>query len=101
MAHPDTLARGAYSVEEAARALSLSRRTAYRLIATGELRTVKLRGRRLVPAAEPARLIGSQATAPSGFENAKDFESRGPQPVAPPEKPHAPAEHPVRANLSE
>lgn len=101
MAHPDTLARGAYSVEEAVRTLGISRRSAYRLIAAGELRTVKLGGRRLVPAAELARLIGLRADAPSGFANCEDFESHDRQSIAPPENPQAPTEQPVRVSLSE
>ena len=98
MAHPDTLAQRAYSIEAAAAALTISRRTAYRLINSGELRTVKLGGRRLVPAAELARLMGPHAAAPSDLANREDREA---QPVAPPEKPHAPAELPARVNLSE
>ncbi|MBE1877839.1 helix-turn-helix domain-containing protein [Myceligenerans pegani] len=38
-----------YRVEDAARALSLSRRTVYDLIRCGALRTVKVGARRLVP----------------------------------------------------
>lgn len=94
----DTLVQRAYSVEAAAAALTISRRTAYRLIAAGELRTVKLRGRRLVPAAELVRLTGSQPAAPSEIANRQDSESRS---VAPPEKPQAPTEQPARVNLSE
>jgi excisionase family DNA binding protein len=39
----------AFSVEEAARLIGVSRATVYVLISTGELRTIKIRKRRLVP----------------------------------------------------
>lgn len=48
--------RYAYSISEAARAISLSRRMLYNLIDTGALRTVKLGRRRLVPRSELERL---------------------------------------------
>lgn len=57
MAHPDTLPRGAYSVDEAARALGISRRTAFRHVASGALCTTKLGRRRLVLASELERLL--------------------------------------------
>jgi excisionase family DNA binding protein len=41
--------RRAFSVEETADTLGLSRSTAYRLIAKGKLATLKIGGRRLVP----------------------------------------------------
>jgi hypothetical protein len=59
---------------------------------------LKLGGRRLVPAAELARVMGSQAAAPSEFANREDFQSA---PAAAPQKRQAPTEQPVRVNLSE
>jgi len=47
----------AVSVSDAARLLSVSRDTIYRLIQTGKLRTVKLNGRRVVPMRELERLL--------------------------------------------
>jgi excisionase family DNA binding protein len=38
-----------YSIQEAAQACGLSRATIYRLIAAGNLRTVKVGARRLIP----------------------------------------------------
>ena len=52
----NTTPRTAYSLDEAARSLGLSRRTLYTLMRDGTLRTVTLGRRRLVPAAELARL---------------------------------------------
>lgn len=48
--------RLAYSLDEAARSISLSRRGLYQLIEAGELRTVKVGRRRLVPVSELERL---------------------------------------------
>jgi excisionase family DNA binding protein len=44
-----TVPRLAFSLDEAAHSSSLSRRTLYKLINTGELQTVKRGRRRLVP----------------------------------------------------
>jgi excisionase family DNA binding protein len=55
-AHTDTIPRHAYSLEEAARSISLSRRALYNLIEAGALRTVKLGRRRIVPRDELERL---------------------------------------------
>ena len=49
--------RTAYSLDEAARSLGLSRRTLYTLMRDGTLRTVTLGRRRLVPARELERLV--------------------------------------------
>jgi excisionase family DNA binding protein len=49
------------SVREAADRLGVARSTAYLLIASGELRTVKLRKRRMVPAGEIVRLVRGAA----------------------------------------
>ena len=53
----NTPARTAYSLDEAARSLGLSRRTLYTLMRDGTLRTVTLGRRRLVPADELERLV--------------------------------------------
>lgn len=45
------------SINETARQLNVSRSTVYRIIGKGELRTVRLRGRHLVPASEPDRYV--------------------------------------------
>jgi excisionase family DNA binding protein len=47
------------SVAEFARRAGLGRSSAYLAVADGSLRTVKVRGRRLVPASELARLAES------------------------------------------
>jgi excisionase family DNA binding protein len=47
------------SVREAARALGVSRSTAYLMVADGSLRSVKLRGRRFVPSSEVVRLAAA------------------------------------------
>jgi excisionase family DNA binding protein len=46
----DTQSRRAYSVVEAGRACGLSRSSIYKLIESGKLKTIKILGRRLVPA---------------------------------------------------
>jgi excisionase family DNA binding protein len=52
--------RLAYSLEEAAIASTLSRRTLYRMIGRGELQTVTRGKRRLVPSSELKRLCSSE-----------------------------------------
>jgi len=52
--HPAALA---YSIDEAAHVLGVSRRTIYELIAEGRLRSAKLYARRLIPRAELERLL--------------------------------------------
>jgi excisionase family DNA binding protein len=56
-AQPDMTVRLAYPIPESAHLLGISPRGVYRLIETGELRTVTLGRRRLVPAQELARLV--------------------------------------------
>ncbi len=58
-----TPTRLAYAVPESARMLGISRRGLYRLIEDGTLRTVTLGRRRLVPAAELARITRPAETA--------------------------------------
>lgn len=58
-----TPTRLAYAVPESARMLGISRRGLYRLIEDGTLRTVTLGRRRLVPAAELARLTQPREVA--------------------------------------
>jgi excisionase family DNA binding protein len=53
----NTVPRAAYSLDEAAQSLGLSRRTLYQLMDAGRLSTVKLGKRRLVPAQELERLL--------------------------------------------
>lgn len=101
MARPDTIAIRAYSIEDVAAALTISRRTAYRLIAARKLRTVKFGGRRLVPAGEIERLLEPAMSARSEFANGEDSQSRACGLAAPPEKPQAPGEQPERLTLSE
>lgn len=52
----------AVSVPEAARLLSTTRRTIYNLINDGELKSVKVRDRRLIPYAEVERLAREGTT---------------------------------------
>jgi excisionase family DNA binding protein len=44
------------SVDAFARRAGIGRSTAYLMVAAGDVRSVKVRGRRLIPASEPARL---------------------------------------------
>ena len=53
----NTTPRTAYSLDEAARSLGLSRRTLYTLMRDDKLATVKVGKRRLVPARELERLV--------------------------------------------
>jgi excisionase family DNA binding protein len=62
-AQTDTLPRHAYSLDEAARSTSLSRRALYSLIDSGALKTVKVGRRRLVPRDELERLCSPQESA--------------------------------------
>lgn len=59
----NTVPRAAYSLNEAAASLGLSRRTLYGLMDSGKLATVKLGKRRLVPAQELARLVRPEGVA--------------------------------------
>ena len=52
--------RHAYSLDEAARSISLSRRALYHLIDSGALKTVKLGRRRVVPREELERLCRAE-----------------------------------------
>jgi excisionase family DNA binding protein len=54
--HADTVPRHAFSIDEAARSMSLSRRALYNLIDSGALRMIKVGRRRLVPSSELERL---------------------------------------------
>ena len=62
-AQPNTIPRAAYSLDETAQSLGLSRRTLYGLMDAGKLSTVKLGKRRLVPAHELERLMRPQVAA--------------------------------------
>lgn len=52
-----TVAKMAYSVDEACEALGLSRPSVYDLIRSGQLRSKKLGGRRVIPVTELERLL--------------------------------------------
>jgi excisionase family DNA binding protein len=52
-----------YSLHEAETALRVSRSTLYRLIERGELRSVKIGDRRLIPILEVDRLCGAEPSA--------------------------------------
>lgn len=47
----------AVSVDSAARSLGISRRSLFNLIARGEIRSVKIGGRRLIPVAQLHELV--------------------------------------------
>ena len=49
--------RDAVDVETTANLLGVSRRTIYKLISTGELQSIKVRGRRLIPRRTRKQLI--------------------------------------------
>jgi excisionase family DNA binding protein len=55
---PDELARRTYTVEEAAAILGIGRQTAYLAAKSGDLPTVRVGGRLLVPRARLAELLG-------------------------------------------
>jgi hypothetical protein len=55
--------RYAYSLDEAARSISLSRRALYNLVVAGTVRTVKLGTRRVAPATELARSVKTNLDA--------------------------------------
>lgn len=59
----DTVAPLAYSAENAARALGISRSSVYNLIAEGSLKATIVAGRRLIPAAELHALLRAQPSA--------------------------------------
>jgi len=59
----DTIPRLAYSLTEAQVATGLSRSTLYRLMARGELGTVKRGKRRLIPSGELKRLCSQEVPA--------------------------------------
>lgn len=55
--HRQPIARLAVSVPQAAASLGVSVRTAWALVASGQLRTIRVGRRRIVPLAELARFI--------------------------------------------
>lgn len=59
----NTVPRHAYSLNEAAQSLGLSRRTIYTLADRGKLSLIKVGKRRLVPATELERLVQIPETA--------------------------------------
>lgn len=56
---------GPYSQTETARLLACSQRVVQRLVETGKLRTVRIKGRWMVPASEIIRLASSPPAAPT------------------------------------
>lgn len=56
---------GPYSQAETARLLACSQRVVQRLVETGKLRTVRVKGRWMVPASEITRLASSPPAAPA------------------------------------
>ena len=59
MKQPNELPPLAYQVSPFCRRIGIARSTFYELVRKGEIRTVTLGGRRLVPATEVARLLGN------------------------------------------
>lgn len=74
LAHMDTqtvsIPRLAYSLSETELATGLSRSTLYRLMARGELGTVKRGKRRLIPTEELRRLCGANSVGASAIGEA-------------------------------
>ncbi|HWG75362.1 MAG TPA: excisionase family DNA-binding protein [Steroidobacteraceae bacterium] len=62
-AHREPLPRFAFTVSEAAESSTLSRRKLYELIDSGQLRTVKIGKRRLVPRDALERLCRGEGVA--------------------------------------
>lgn len=60
----DRTPRLAYSIKDAATALGLSRSTLYKLISTGELRTLRIAGRRLIQAADIDAMLSRAESHP-------------------------------------
>lgn len=56
----DTVAPLAYTAEQAARALNISRSSIYNLIAEGHLKATVVAGRRLIPVVELHALLGAE-----------------------------------------
>ena len=61
MDHPKLPERRAYGVNDFCRAYSLSRATAYNMFADGRLQSVKIGGRRLIPADAAEALLKPEA----------------------------------------
>jgi excisionase family DNA binding protein len=60
----DRTPRITYSIKDAATALGLSRSTLYKLIGTGDLRTVRIAGRRLIQAADIEAMLSRAQDQP-------------------------------------
>jgi excisionase family DNA binding protein len=61
---PERTPRLAYSIKDAATALGLSRTTLYKLINTGDLRTLRIAGRRLIQAADIEAMLSRARSQP-------------------------------------
>lgn len=60
-AHSEALPPLAYSVNDFCRAVGIGRTLTYSLISKGEIRTIRIAGRRLIPASEAQRLVNQSA----------------------------------------
>jgi excisionase family DNA binding protein len=56
-ANPNPSTRQAYSIEETAQQLSVGRNTIYNLLNNGELKSLRIGARRVIPANEITRLL--------------------------------------------
>lgn len=56
-AQPDEREPDAYTVNASCWKIGVSRSTLYQLIAAGQIRSVKIRGRRMIPTTEIKRLV--------------------------------------------
>jgi predicted DNA-binding transcriptional regulator AlpA len=63
--HEQSLEPLAYQVNAFCRALGISRTSFYELMKSGDLKTIVIAGRRLVPKTEVDRLIANATTAPT------------------------------------
>jgi len=66
MSDPSTPARLLYGVSETSRVLSVGRSTVYELLRDGDLPSIRVRGRRLIAAADIAAFVDRQRTSSRG-----------------------------------
>lgn len=62
---PNAPAPRAYGIKDFCRAFGISRSTAYNLMSAGQLRSVRVAGRRLIPADSAEALLQDEADSPS------------------------------------